>query len=103
MPAYMIVASIFPIATNSSSGTWAGTRAGGARKARGVCAALTVAEVGATEVLGEYANRAKLAWARLICKVYDADPLDRIHIWPETAIQIMHTRRARATWARWRA
>ena len=45
------------------------------RKAKGVCAALTAAEVGVTEVLGEYANRAKLAWARLIRKVYEADPL----------------------------
>ena len=30
---------------------------------------------GVIEVRGEYASRAKLAWARLIRKVYEADPL----------------------------
>lgn len=29
----------------------------------------------AIEVLGEYASHAKAAWARLIRKVYEADPL----------------------------
>jgi len=36
---------------------WYSSRSRGARKAKGACAALTAAEVGVTEVLGEYANR----------------------------------------------
>ena len=37
---------------------WYSSRSRAARKAKGACAALTAAEVGVTEVLGEYANRA---------------------------------------------
>ena len=29
------------------------------------------------ECVSEFAARAKVTWARLICKVYDIDPLDR--------------------------
>jgi len=63
---------------------WYSSRSRGARKAKGVCAVATTAEAGVTEVLGEYANRAKLRGrgrvppfrgARLIRKVYEADPL----------------------------
>jgi len=53
---------------------WYSSRIRGARKAKGATAVATTAS-GAIEVLGEYASRAKLAWARLIRKVYEADPL----------------------------
>ena len=54
---------------------WYSSRSREARKAKGIAGALTTAEAGVIEVLGEYASRAKLAWARLIRKVYEADPL----------------------------
>ena len=50
------------------------SRSRGARKAKGATAVATTAS-GVVEVLGEYASREKLAWARLIRKVYEADPL----------------------------
>jgi len=53
---------------------WYSSRSRGARKAKGATAVATTAS-GIIEVLGEYASRAKLAWARLIRKVYEADPL----------------------------
>ncbi|MBI3375161.1 MAG: transposase [Betaproteobacteria bacterium] len=49
------------------------SRSRGARKAKGATAVAITAS-GVIEVLGEYASRAKLAWARLIRKVYEADP-----------------------------
>ena len=54
---------------------WYSSRSRGARKAKGIAGALTSAEAGVIEVLGEYASRAKAAWARLIRKAYEADPL----------------------------
>jgi hypothetical protein len=54
---------------------WYSSRSRGARKAKGISAALSTAGAGVTEVLGEYASRAKAAWARLIRKLYEADPL----------------------------
>jgi hypothetical protein len=53
---------------------WYSSRSRGVRKAKGATAVATPAS-GVIEVLGEYASRAKLAWARLIRKVYEADPL----------------------------
>ena len=53
---------------------WYSSRSRGVRKAKGATATVTTAN-GAAEVLGEYASRAKAAWARLIRKVYEADPL----------------------------
>ena len=44
------------------------------RMAKGATAVATTAS-GAIEVLDEYASRAKAAWARLIRKIYEADPL----------------------------
>jgi hypothetical protein len=46
---------------------WYWSRSRGIRKAKGACLGA------ATEVLGEYASRARAAWARLIRKVYEAD------------------------------
>ena len=40
---------------------WYSSRSRGARKAKGIAEALTGAEAGVIEVLGEYASRAKLA------------------------------------------
>ena len=54
---------------------WYSSRSRGARKAKGATAAATTAS-GVTEVQSEYASRAKAAWARLIRKVYEADPLE---------------------------
>lgn len=51
----------------------ASSRSRGLRKAKGACAG--TAPGAATEVLGEYASRARAAWARLIRKVYESDPL----------------------------
>ncbi len=54
---------------------WYSSRSRGVRKAKGATAAATTAN-GVTEVLSEYASRAKAAWARLIRKVYEFDPLE---------------------------
>jgi hypothetical protein len=50
---------------------WYSSRSRGIRKAKGAC--LVAALGAATEPLGQYASRAKAAWARLIRKVYEAD------------------------------
>jgi hypothetical protein len=54
---------------------WYSSRSRGVRKAKGTSATAIVIDA-VTEVLGEYASRAKAAWARLIRKVYEADPLE---------------------------
>jgi len=36
----------------------------------------TTASTGVTELISEFAQRAKAAWARLIRKVYEAEPLE---------------------------
>jgi len=53
---------------------WYSSRSRGARAAKGVPAA-TISS-GATEALSEFATKAKAAWARLIRKVYESDPLE---------------------------
>ena len=53
---------------------WYSSRSRGARAAKGA-PALTVSS-NATEALSEFASRAKTAWARLIRKVYESDPLE---------------------------
>ncbi len=53
---------------------WYSSRSRGLRKANATSAAAGISGA-VTEVLGEYASRAKAAWARLIRKVYEADPL----------------------------
>jgi hypothetical protein len=53
---------------------WYSSRSRGARAAR--TAVSTTAASTVTETLSEYAQRAKAAWARLICKVYEAGPLE---------------------------
>jgi len=53
---------------------WYSSRSRGARLAKGA-PAVTVSS-NATEALSEFATEAKAAWARLIRKVYEADPLE---------------------------
>jgi Putative transposase len=52
---------------------WYSSRSRGARAAK-IAAPATISS-GLTEVLSEVASRTKAAWARLIRKVYEADPL----------------------------
>jgi hypothetical protein len=51
---------------------WYSKRSRGARVAKAPAPAFA----GVTEVLSEFAQRARAAWARLIRKVYEADPLE---------------------------
>ena len=53
---------------------WYSSRSRGARAAKG--AATAPISSGATEALNEYASRAKAAWAQLIRRVYESDPLE---------------------------
>ena len=53
---------------------WYSSRSRGARAAK-IAASVKVCR-STTEVLSEFAQRAKAAWARLIRKVYDSDPLE---------------------------
>jgi hypothetical protein len=53
---------------------WHSSRSRGIRKAKGACLGSALGAV--AEPLGQYASRAKAAWARLIRKVYEADPLE---------------------------
>jgi len=53
---------------------WYSSRSRGARAAK--TAVSTNAASTVTEPLSEFAQRAKAAWARLIRKVYEADPLE---------------------------
>ena len=52
---------------------WSSSRSRGARAAK-IAAPATISS-GLTEVLSEVASRTQAAWARLIRKVYEADPL----------------------------
>jgi len=52
---------------------WYSSRSRGARAAKNPVPATASSDL--TEALSEYAQRAKAAWARLIGKVYEADPL----------------------------
>jgi hypothetical protein len=53
---------------------WYASRSRGVRKAKAASAAARISST-VTEVLGEYASRTKAAWARLIRRVYESDPL----------------------------
>src|SRR3990167_6118462 len=52
---------------------WYSSRSRGERKAKGGAAP---PPGGVAEVPSEYASRAKAAWAQLVRKVYEADPLE---------------------------